>query len=115
MLDRWKGAVDLYVTPSAALKTTLVEHGFDPVTVLWNGTPEVPARRPLAGPPRMAFVGRLVRDKGVDVAIRAFARVVQEVPEAQFIVVGDGPERGAIEQLVATLKLTESVKMLGKL
>lgn len=115
MLDRWKGAVDLYVTPSAALKTTLVEHGFDPVTVLWNGTPEVPARPPLAGPPKMAFVGRLVREKGVDLAIRAFARVAQEVPDAQFILIGDGPERGAIEQLVATLNLTAKVQMLGHL
>jgi glycosyltransferase involved in cell wall biosynthesis len=115
MLDRWKGAVDLYVTPSTALKQTLVEHGFDPVTVLWNGTPEVPARRPLDGPPRVAFVGRLVREKGVDVAIRAFARVAQEVPDAQFILIGDGPERGAIEQLVATLNLTAKVQMPGHL
>jgi len=115
MLDRWKGAVDLYLTPSAALKATLVEHGFDPVSVLWNGTPEVPARLPLDGPPRVAFVGRLVREKGLDLAIRAFARVAHDVPGAQFVVVGDGPERGSIEQLVAALNLTANVKMLGKL
>jgi glycosyltransferase involved in cell wall biosynthesis len=115
MFERWNGAVDLYVATSQAVKAALIEHGFDPVTLLGLGTPEVAARPPLNSPPKVAFVGRLVREKGLDVAIRAFARVGQEVPDAQFIVVGDGPERGAIEQLIATLQLAASVKMLGKL
>jgi glycosyltransferase involved in cell wall biosynthesis len=115
MLDQWKTAVDLYVANSQVMKAALIEHGFEPVTVLWNGTPEVPARRPLEGPPSVAFVGRLVREKGVDVAIRAFARALQTVPGAQFVVVGEGPERAAIERLITTLQLGEHVKMLGHL
>jgi glycosyltransferase involved in cell wall biosynthesis len=115
MFARWKGAVDLYVANSHAMKAALIEHGFDPVTVLWHGTPEVPARRPLDGPASVAFVGRLVREKGVDVAIRAFARALEEVPDAQFVLIGDGPERAAIERLVTTLRLQANVKMLGHL
>jgi len=115
MLEQWKGAINLYVATSDAVKAALVEHGFDPVTVLWNGTPELPARQPLAGPPSVAFVGRLVREKGIDLAIRAFARVLQEVPGAQFILVGDGPERPAIEQLISALHLEGNVRMLGQL
>jgi glycosyltransferase involved in cell wall biosynthesis len=115
MLDRWKTSVDLYVANSQVMKAALIEHGFDPVTVLWNGTPEVPARLPLEGPPSVAFVGRLVREKGVDVALHAFARTLKTVPGAQFVVVGDGPERAALERLVSTLQLDNHVKMLGHL
>jgi glycosyltransferase involved in cell wall biosynthesis len=115
MLERWKSSVNLYVANSHAMKAALIEHGFDPVTVLWNGTPEVPARRPLDGPPSVAFVGRLVREKGVDVAIRAFARALETVPDAEFVLVGDGPERAAIERLVSTLQLETRVTMLGHL
>ena len=115
MLDRWKSVVDLYVANSDAMKNTLIEHGFNPVTVLWNGTPVVAARRPLGDRPSVAFVGRLVQEKGVDLAIRAFAHVVAAIPDAQFIVVGDGPERAAIERLIAALGLDGHVTVLGHL
>jgi glycosyltransferase involved in cell wall biosynthesis len=36
------------------------------------------------------------REKGVDVAIRAFARALEEVPDAQFVLIGlTSPEIGA--------------------
>ena len=115
MFERWKSAVNLYVANSYAMKAALIEHGFDPVTVLWHGTPVTPQRGPLDGPPSVGFVGRLVPEKGVDVAIRAFARVVEAVPESRFVIVGDGPERAAIETLIAALRLETQVQVLGQL
>jgi glycosyltransferase involved in cell wall biosynthesis len=55
---------------------------------------------PVAGCRDVAVVARLTKDKGVDVAIRAFAAATSEQPAGRRLVVaGDGPERSRLEQL----------------
>ena len=54
----------------------------------------------------VGFVGRLVREKGVDVLLNALA----ELPEAVHLtVIGAGPERAALGQLAARLGISERV------
>jgi phosphatidyl-myo-inositol dimannoside synthase len=48
-------------------------------------------------------VSRLVPRKGHDVLIRAMADVRRLVPDAMLMIVGDGPYRGELERLIATL------------
>ncbi|WP_345944485.1 glycosyltransferase, partial [Streptomyces sp. SID7804] len=52
---------------------------------------------PLAGLPAQAplavCVGRLCRQKGQDVLLRAWRSVARRVPDARLVLVGDGPER----------------------
>ncbi|MFF8031005.1 MULTISPECIES: glycosyltransferase family 4 protein [unclassified Streptomyces] len=43
--------------------------------------------------PLVVCVGRLCRQKGQDVLLRAWSTVVRKVPEARLVLVGDGPER----------------------
>lgn len=62
----------------------------------------------------VGLVGRLGKEKGVDVFLRAAARVLMEVPEARFVVVGEGPERDGLELLIDELKIRESVSTLGR-
>src|SRR5260370_40051250 len=47
----------------------------------------------------VGFAGRLIPEKGVDVFLRAAALVAVGVPEARFIVIGDGRLRGELEEL----------------
>jgi phosphatidylinositol alpha-mannosyltransferase len=59
-----------------------------------------PAARPLAMPASLRtvlFVGRLEPRKGVDRLIRAMAIVQQRAPDARLVIVGDGPDRTALE------------------
>lgn len=58
-----------------------------------------PARRVLglAEAPTVVCVGRLARQKGQDVLLRAWPAIVAEVPEARLVLVGDGPDRAALE------------------
>jgi glycosyltransferase involved in cell wall biosynthesis len=57
--------------------------------------------------------GRLVPYKGQEYAIQAFAKVVEMFPDAQMILVGDGPHRSTLERLVGILKLGANVRFLG--
>jgi glycosyltransferase involved in cell wall biosynthesis len=58
-------------------------------------------------------VSRLVPEKGVDVFLRAAARVAGELPDVQFVVVGDGPLRADLEALARRLGLAGRVEFLG--
>lgn len=61
------------------------------------------------------FVGRLVPEKRPDRLVRAFAHVATEHADARLVLVGDGPERAALERLVASLGLWDRVVFTGRL
>ena len=58
------------------------------------------------------FVGRLVELKGVHYLLRAFALISTNVT-ASVTIVGDGPERGPLEKLCASLGITDRVRFIG--
>jgi rhamnosyl/mannosyltransferase len=60
------------------------------------------------GRPLVLFAGRLVPYKGADVLIRALQGV-----NARLVVVGDGPQAGALHDLVRQLQLTDRVALAG--
>ena len=59
---------------------------------------------------RFVFVGRLVAYKGCDLAIEALAQTPRDVT---LDIIGDGPERAALEALAAARGLSERVRFLG--
>ncbi len=52
----------------------------------------------LAADPLVVCVGRLSRQKGQDLLLAAWPVVREAIPTARLVLVGDGPERGALEQ-----------------
>lgn len=62
---------------------------------------------------RVLYVGRLVRQKGLDRWLRVAAAVSERDPEAEFHIVGDGPLRAELEVLVDALGLGGRVRFLG--
>jgi glycosyltransferase involved in cell wall biosynthesis len=63
--------------------------------------------------PVIGVVGNLRAQKAHHVLVRAAALLVPEWPTLQVLVVGDGPERAHVEQLVRELALEPSVRFLG--
>jgi glycosyltransferase involved in cell wall biosynthesis len=60
----------------------------------------------------VGVVGRVIGIKGQDVFIRAAARLSPRFPRARFLIVGDGADRSAFEQLAASLG-ANAVQFLG--
>jgi phosphatidylinositol alpha-1,6-mannosyltransferase len=71
------------------------------------------AKHQLAGKHVVLTVGRLASRKGVDMAIRAMARVVRQRPAVHYLIVGDGDIRPAIERLIVEEGMSDFVTMVG--
>ena len=65
------------------------------------------------GCPIVGTVGALVPHKGHRHFVAAAARVLRKVPEARFVIVGEGDERQALEAQVRQLKLEKHVILTG--
>jgi glycosyltransferase involved in cell wall biosynthesis len=61
------------------------------------------------------FPGGLQWHQGLDIAIRAFARVTEKLPQAEFHIYGDGNMKPDLIALTQELKLTEKIKFFEPL
>ena len=64
--------------------------------------------------PTVLYVGRVDPEKQVGVLISAFCKVVEKIPEAILVVVGDGVDKARLEKMTDGLGIKQSVKFLGK-
>lgn len=71
--------------------------------------------RDLPKPPRMIFQGRLVTTKGLPVLLEAASLLRDEGRRFEILVIGDGPERSAMQELAEKLKLSSHVQFAGKI
>ena len=60
-------------------------------------------------------MSRLIRTKGVELNIRAVKKLVDRFENILYVVVGSGPKREALEQLIRSLGLAEHVRFIGQL
>ena len=110
---------DAFVSISPAVTDELRKAGYDPAKIhaLPNGVPvpEPPWQRRAdwRAAPRAAFVGRLAPEKGLDTLVDAWPAVLAAFPAARLTLVGEGPERAALEARVARLGLGGSVDLPG--
>lgn len=86
------------------------------VVTVHNGiSVEGPAAAPRGPDDAAAFisVGRLAEIKNHALMVRAFHRALEKGARARLAIVGDGPQRGAIEQYVRDHGLADRVCLLG--
>ncbi|MCV0393516.1 MAG: glycosyltransferase family 4 protein [Nitrosopumilus sp.] len=62
---------------------------------------------------QLAYLGRLVFYKNIEVIIKAFKIVSKEFPDVILIIAGDGPHRSSLQNLVAKLDLQNNIKFTG--
>jgi glycosyltransferase involved in cell wall biosynthesis len=66
-------------------------------------------------PPLIIAVGRLVETKGFHTLIEACARLRAMPLTVDCLIIGDGPERERLTQMIRDLQLTDRVTLFGKL
>lgn len=94
-------------------KIHLVRNGID-LRPFDNASPSLRNGLLRNNPSIVGLVGRLSIEKGVDIFLRAAARVLLELPSTRFVVAGEGPDRDKLELLIDELKIRGSVLMLGR-
>jgi glycosyltransferase involved in cell wall biosynthesis len=99
-------------------KRLLLEHGVpaDRIHLLPCGVPTdafSPAEPSENAIFRFVIVSRLIRSKGIDVSLCAFARVAERMPETELHIVGDGPDRERLVNRAGELSLGERVRFHG--
>ena len=111
-LTRWRSAVptikrfDKIVVPSGYLVDVFGEFGLQAEAIFnFVETKKFNFRR--REPLRPVFLSNRNFEAHYNVAcvLRAFARIQESIPEAELIIVGDGPERNALRELAADLGL----------
>jgi glycosyltransferase involved in cell wall biosynthesis len=125
--SKWKyRQVDVFIAASRVIAGMLVQDGVpaDRITVVHDGVnislvdkqPVVDARAAFwlpHGAPIVGNVAALVAHKGQRHLIAAAARVVRELPDARFLIVGEGELRGPLERQIRDLGLDRHVLLTG--
>lgn len=120
-IERWgERSADAVLVITSRLARQLVSEGLEEDRVhvvppgvnpaLFTGPFEDPF--PSIGRPRVAFIGRLAPQKGVRTLVEA-ARLLGAQGGAQFLLVGDGPQRPTLEREVRRLGVDDVVHFFG--
>jgi len=91
-----------------AAKVETIHYGLDEPPRPWGANP------PDGVPPNarvLLSVSRLTQQKGIDVAVRALAQLPEDMV---LVVLGEGPERAALESLARELGVESRVFLLGR-
>jgi len=103
---------------SNSTKQELIEKGFPEqnIDLVYNAVdpseysyfPSKKAPYPLVG-----YLGRIKKYKSVNHLILAFSKVVEQIPEARLLIIGDGDYLPELKRLVSKLKLEQVVTFAG--
>ena len=125
--SKWKyGHVDVFIAASEVIRTILVADGIpeDRIEVVHDGV-NVAAidKQPIVdahatfwlphGAPVVANVAALAAHKGQKHLVAAAARVVRELPDTRFLIIGDGELREPLERQIRDLGLERHVMLTG--
>jgi glycosyltransferase involved in cell wall biosynthesis len=114
LIRRAVAGADRVVCASRWVQRVLAASGIAAEQIAYPIRPPGPAfRRAPAASPTFVFCGRLSREKGVELLLRAFARLRPELPGARLRVVGDGPQRAELERLATALDVGDAVTFTG--
>ncbi len=111
----YKQTHTMTVSPSSSRE--ILEYGLTKVkpSIVYNGvdlSTYIPGKK--ADKPTALYLGRLKYYKSVHVFLKAAAQVLKKIPDAQFIVAGDGEEIIKLRHLASRLGIMSSVTFTGK-
>jgi glycogen(starch) synthase len=95
----------LHADPKIAEHCSVIYNGIDSpvgpsVDLPWN-------------PPRLVCLGRMTRNKGFDIALKAFAEARRLLPDIRMTIAGNGPELESLMALADNLEIRDRVDFPG--
>jgi glycosyltransferase involved in cell wall biosynthesis len=112
---------------SRAVRDRLLQDGLDPGRVvvipsavdaaaIGTDSVDIRTRLGLPGTGQLAIMlGALTPEKDHLTAVRAAARLVRDLPELHWVMIGEGPERPRLQQEIVQLRVGERVHLMGEL
>ena len=111
---------DLFLCVSECIRTRVLAWGCDEHKARVHHTGVKVTQIPFAPrancpdqAPRLLSVSRLVEKKGLEYGVQAAARLVQDYPQLEYTIVGDGPERQALTRMAQELGIDGNVRFVG--
>jgi phosphatidylinositol alpha-1,6-mannosyltransferase len=116
---------DGVLTNSEFTKKLVEDYGVDPsrIGLVYPGVEAIFEQKPvraeliaeldLEGKYVILSVGRLVTRKGNDRVIESMPEILKRIPNAVYVIVGDGPDRARLEQLAKKIGVEDAVMFMG--
>lgn len=119
--DRKVGLARFAIAISAFSRSQLMRHvdpaDWDKIEVVHCGLEEEAFQDndkvEVVSDPQLLCIGRLSPEKGHLILLHAFARVLQDHPQARLVLAGDGELRETIEAKMAELGISDAVRITG--
>jgi teichuronic acid biosynthesis glycosyltransferase TuaC len=105
----------LVLANSAGTARRCYDRGARQVQVVHLGADPPAAPAPPPATPTLVTVANLIERKRIADVIRAVALLAGAWPQLRHVIVGDGPERAALEALATSLGVADRVAFLGRL
>jgi glycosyltransferase involved in cell wall biosynthesis len=95
------------IAVSYYMKGLLIDLGVreEKITVIYNGVNKQSLA--IGSERRIVFIGALVKQKGVEILLKAFKEIKKTHPDVRLVVVGDGPERENLEEMSRLQRLKD--------
>ncbi len=111
---------ELFLTVSEYMKRRLYELGCagDKIEVHYSGVgcrkPACKERRFKTGDKiRILTIARLVEKKGIEYGIRAVSQILRKYENIEYTIIGDGPLRGRLKELIRELQADANICLAG--
>lgn len=62
---------------------------------------------------KLVFLGHLLEKQGVQLVLKAVPRIIEKIPDFQFLVIGTGPHEKVLKQMVSDLRIGKYVTFSG--
>ncbi|HSW89032.1 MAG TPA: glycosyltransferase family 4 protein [Candidatus Saccharimonadales bacterium] len=106
--------ITIYISPSNYLKSILEEKQYLPVIRIYNGIKLLKYSK-IKDTKNLLYVGRLTKEKGLDVLLNAIKKLTKTIPEIHLMIVGEGNYSTNILNTIKDNNLQNNILVKGSI